>query len=52
MECCIGFLKSRCFFRHQCCKHVTYIRRFSDGTFEVDTEKDIPMHLTSFVFER
>ena len=30
---------------------MTYIMRFRDGAFEVDSEKDIHMHLNSFVFE-
>ena len=51
MGCFIGFLRSRRFFRHQSCKHLTHIRQFRDGAFEVDSKKDIPMHFTSFVFE-
>ena len=59
MECFIGLLRSRRFFRHLSCKHVTYIRWFSkilllpikDKAGEVHGDVPLAVHLNCSILK-
>ena len=59
MECFLGFLRSRRFFRPLSCEHVTYIRRFSkllllpskDEAGEVHGDVLLAVHLKCSIFK-